>query len=436
MSLQGTGAEEHGAEKAFFLGILRDLCAGRKTPRPDTLPDVAALARIAEAHDLGSIVYSQCRRWAETLPGCGALRRDFLNDAAMSVNRADIFRDIVTAFSGPGIPVTVMKGAVLREYYPEPALRSMGDMDLVVRREDREESDRIMTEALGFRKFVAEPAVWSYCIDRIMVEIHGRMFYEDLSASADYPSYFDRVWEHCRRARVYGTECGSLYVPEDEFHFIYLMAHTAKHVTVGGSGFRAYLDMAMTARSAGEGMDWDEIGAELEKLELFQFTKTCFSLCERWFGVSMPYEKEPLDEEFYRKATAKTFADGVFGFGNRENETAGAAKEIGLSAEPYNVAAVKRGIRKFFPSYENMRITPWYSFVDGRPYLLPAAWAYRLGYCSVNKFRESMHFLAQPFTEKAEVKARQEFLRQWGLRFIDRKADREQSGMKDCGAEE
>ena len=416
MSPQETKAGERDREEAFFLGILRDLCAGRKTPKPDKLPDIPALARIAEAHDLGGIVYAQCRRWAEMLPGAGALRSDFLNDAAMSVNRADILRDIVRAFSEAGIPVIVMKGAVLREYYPEPALRSMGDIDLVVRPEDREESDRIMTEALGFRKFVVEPAVWSYYIDKIMVEIHGRMFYEELSAGIDHPAYFDRVWEHCRRAPVFGILSDHLYVPDEGFHFLYLMAHTAKHVTVGGSGFRAYLDMAMAVRSAGKRTDWDRMGEELEKLGLFRFTKTCFSLCERWFGVTMPYDKEPLDEEFCEKATAKTFADGVFGLENGENGTAGAAKDISLSADPYNVAAVKRGIRKFFPSYENMRITPWYSFVDGKPYLMPAAWAYRLGYCTVKKFRESVHFLAQPFTEKAEVVARQEFLEEWGLR--------------------
>ncbi len=415
MNPQEEAVGGHALEEEFLLTVLQDFCAGRKTPRPDPLPDMAALARIAEAHSLGSLAYSQCRRWAGMMPGAGALHRDFLNDAFLSVNRREVLREIIGAFSEEGIPVILMKGAVIRDYYPEPALRSMGDIDFVVRHEDREKSDRIMTEVLGFRKLVAEHAVWNYSLGQIMVEIHEKMFYKELGPEVDLTGYFDRVWEHCRRGQAFGIGSDCLYIPEEEFHFVYLMAHTAKHVVTQGSGFRAYLDMVMAVRSTGGTMDWKRIGAELEKLRLLTFTKTCFSLCKRWFGVRMPYDREPLDEDFYQEVTEKTFADGVFGLDNRANETAGVAQEIGRSEDAYGVAAVKLGIRKFFPSYGNMQITPWYSWVDGKPYLLPAAWAYRLGYCTVKKFRASIHKLEQPFTERAEIESRQRLLRKWGL---------------------
>ncbi len=415
MSPQKGKTEAHDKENEFFLSCLRDFCAGRKTLKPDSVPDVAVLAKAAEAHDLGSVVYSQCRRWACMMPGGSALQRSFLKDVFLSVNRADVLKDVAREYANAGIRAIVMKGAVLRGYYPEPALRSMGDIDLVIRHEDREKCDLVMTDVIGFKKFETHQDVWTYSIGDIIAEVHNRMFYEDLSPKVDYPAYFDRVWERCRRAPVFGIESDSLYIPDDEFHFLYLMAHTAKHVIVSGCGLRAYLDMAMTIRLAGKTMDWEWIQKELEKLELFDFTKTCFSLCEKWFGVDMPFEKGPLDEDFYRTVTEKTFEDGVFGYGNDENDTASAARDLGSSGVSYDVAAVKRGIRKFFPSYSNMRLIPWYSFVDGRPYLLPAAWAYRLGYCTVKKFRESVHFLAQPFTEKEEIKERQRLLRDWGL---------------------
>ena len=248
-----------------------------------------------------------------------------------------------------------------------------------------------------------------------MFEIHDEMFYEELTSQVDYRAYFDTVWEHCHQASVFGVSSPRLYVPDEEFHFLYLMAHTAKHIIDHGSGFRAYLDMVMMVKARGEELNWSHIKQELERLQLLQFSKTCFSCCEKWFHVNMPMRLDDEDAAFLNSIAEKAFDDGIFGLQNEENRHAVTAKEISHSSGPYALSAVRLIMKKLFPPYRELQLIPWYSFVDGWPWLLPAAWIYRFGYCAVKKLKHSKNLILEPFTKKREVKERQAYLRRWGL---------------------
>ena len=62
-----------------------------------------------------------------------------------------------------------------------------------------------------------------------------------------------------------------------------------------------------------------------------------------------------------------------------------------------------------------MQLIPWYAFVDGRPWLLPAAWVYRWGYCLAHKRKHGTALLAEPFTKRETVERRERLIRDWGL---------------------
>lgn len=72
---------------------------------------------------------------------------------------------------------------------------------------------------------------------------------------------------------------------------------------------------------------------------------------------------------------------------------------------------MKVTLYKLFPPYGDMQLIPWYSFVDGRPWLLPVAWIYRLFYCLRHKSGHSMALLEEPYTCRREgIKERQAML--------------------------
>ena len=155
--------------------------------------------------------------------------------------------------------------------------------------------------------------------------------------------------------------------------------------------------------------------AQLGQLKLLNFARTCFALCEAWFGVDLPIPSDPLDESFFTYTTDKLFRDGIFGLTNEQNEAAHTAKELKHAAAPYWVGAAKLTLRNLFPPYRDMQLIPWYRFVDGRPWLMPAAWVYRWGYCLTHKGSASVELLSEPFARRETVEERQRYIQDWGL---------------------
>lgn len=399
--------------QAFFLQTLADFLTGTKTTETAGVDweEVFALAR---AQDLDGVVFHSCR---SRLPR--EIKRTkvmpYLACAARAFQQEELIKDLAGRTEQKGIPLLFFKGAVIRDCYPVPALRTMGDVDFLVHREDRETVDRILREEMGCERFIDNHDVWTYWKGKLYLEAHTHVFYDPLANDTDYRGYFDGVWENARPAPVFGVSSEFLYVPDENVHFLYLMAHTAKHVTNKGSGFRPYLDMVLTARQWADRLDWTWIARELEELRLLEFTRVCFGLCERWFGVKMPLEGAERPEEFWIAATEKSFSDGVFGLANAENAGAKSARELKRSHRPRWLATLLLTLRKLFPPYEDLQLIPWYSFVDGRPWLTPAAWIYRWGYCLVHKRKHGAALLAEPFVKKDVIAKREKWLRQWGL---------------------
>ena len=80
--------------------------------------------------------------------------------------------------------------------------------------------------------------MWTFSDGVVTYDIHSHMFYEPLANQVDYQSYFDQAWRFARP--LLDT---SRYELDEGFHFLYLMAHTAKHIINKGCGLRPFLDM-------------------------------------------------------------------------------------------------------------------------------------------------------------------------------------------------
>ena len=400
-------------EQREFIQILADHIHGKRSMPKNPALDWEKLAGYSEKQALTGLVYIQLRDFFKEYPDAAPkieerLHKGFHTDVYLYANREAELHEFSRRCGT--IPLVLIKGSVLQSCYPVPVLRSMGDIDIVIHTKDRQKTDEIML-AEGYSKMVDNHAVWTYEKDNIQFEIHDHMFYEYLANDVDYRGYFDQVWEHVRL--VDGEE--NIYVPDENFHFLYLVTHLAKHIINKGMGFRTFMDLVFLTQKVGEKMDWEWIRQELENMKLWEFTKTCFAFCEKWFDVQMPVETGTLDTDFYSEVTAKMFSDGIFGLENRQNEAAHSAKEIKRSDASYWQTAVKLTIHRLFPPYRDMQLVPWYHFVDGRPWLLPVAWVYRWFYTIFHKFKWSKDLLMEPYSKRKVIEKREKMISGWGL---------------------
>ena len=403
-------------ERKLLLRMLADHVHGTDTCPADQEIDWDVFCGYVLEHSLGGIAYVQLKKFFQDASAVPAevmekLHGRFLFDIYLYANRDAEIRAIARQLGD--VPIILMKGMVVSAYYPVRQLRSMGDVDFVIHPEDRQAADQVM-QAEGYGRMIDNHAVWTYEKKSIAIEIHDHMFYEYLSNDVDYRGYFDQqIWSHTEQCP--DMKLPNVLVPDANFHFLYLMTHLAKHVTNKGVGFRFFLDLVFMCQEIGDQMDWKWIQAELEKLKLLDFTKTCFAFCERWFDVRMPLKSAAIEPGFYEAVTDKMFNDGIFGLKNEQNEAAHSAKEMKKSELPYWMTAVVLTFKKLFPPYRDMQLIPWYRFVDGRPWLMPAAWVYRWFYTATHKFRASRDLLMEPFEKRRIIEKREKMIRDWGL---------------------
>lgn len=396
-------------EQSFFLQILQDYIHGNVSGIPFRGVNWSKIVQYAKEQSVEGIVYIQCRTiLRENLAALNCLHQGFYSAVYTSENGAAAVKEIDEIFEKENIAYLPFKGEILKRYYPVPELRTMGDQDILIHWQDCGSVDKSMGR-IGYDKFVDNHAVWTYFKHNTRFEVHKDMFYEHLSNSVDYRGYFSHIWDTA--VRVDDT---CRYEPEPNRHFLYLICHMAKHIINKGIGFRAFLDITFMTLNE-EKLDWKWITDELEKIELLGFAKMCFAFCQRWFGVTMPLEPEQLDENFFEEVTAKTFNDGTFGLHNDQNEGAHSAKEHRHLGMPYWKTMLFLTWKKMFPPYKDMQLIPWYSFVDGKPWLMPVAWIYRWIYTGVHKFESSRDLLMEPFVKRDIIEKRERYLKAWKL---------------------
>ena len=392
-------------EQITFLQILSDHLNGRETAPAEGV-DWAAVERIARDHQVAGMVYVQCRDFLPEGVRTGLAEKN-ASELYYYYGRVKLFDQVAQALTEAGIPFYTVKGLNVSKLYPVPALRTMGDCDIVVHPEDKEKAHGVF-EKLGFRVHGKEEMEWGYWKNDLEFELHDHLLYDEVVNERNGIDFSGSAWEMTRRVE------GQRYELDQSFHFVFLLLHLRKHIVGSGVGFRQFMDLAVVMRSCN--LDWPWIEATLDKLALRRFAEICFTLLGRWFEVPMPFDCGAMTDEFYEEATAKIFGNGIFGFNdvsNRENNTANA---ILFKSGPRMLIRIKSLIGSAFPTYRNMRYVPQYAFINGRPWLLPAAWIYRV-YRAV-RYRMGQNgrrMIDKALISDEKLDARRKELEKWGL---------------------
>lgn len=175
------------------------------------------------------------------------------------------------------IPFVVLKGSVLRRYYPEPWMRTSCDIDILVHNEDLERAISYLSQKLQYiKKERGTHDVSLYSPRGNHVELHFDLLEE--GRANDAILQLKSVWENvtlCENSRY-------RYEMSDEFFYYYHIVHMAKHIETGGCGIRPFIDLWLL-----DGIDKinqsrrDEL---LSKGNLLHFANVVRKLSRYWLG--------------------------------------------------------------------------------------------------------------------------------------------------------
>lgn len=293
------------------------------------------------------------------------------------------------------IPCVPLKGWVLREDYPRPHMRTMGDLDIVIPPDRLTDVEQIMME-LGYsreREPFTDYHVCYYKEPCLTVEIHLRLTEEE------YSPLFDTVWE---RTTIREDGCFQL---SDEDTYLFLIYHAAKHVRLGGIGLRYIMDLWVLLHRFAHAtvtIQREQIEQGLKQLGLTSFAAYSEQLAAEWFSVpGLSLATVALDSEAMHLWKEFIISSGAFGGAVSSYEN-----QMAERSGPVLVAA------KLFPCKELMEIR--YPIIREKPWRLPQFWFVRL-WKKILSGEASTGALALASVSRLERERRKYLLRQLEL---------------------
>ena len=366
----------------LLLQILSDYINGRKT-------DVSALddgvCSFAKKHEVDSFVFFQTKDNRLSNSYYKAIKR-------YSITK-NLIETIKTEFNNSGIEYFFVKGGVIADYYPTPPLRTMGDCDIHLHSEDRPRASAILKK-LGFEREIHDDiSEWRFHNGKFVVELHECLYEDTRRTTEKEMELFRNDWDYV---------CNNKLNPE--YHFVYVLYHLKKHLLLRGVGFRQFIDLVIMLKYCE--LDLDKTEKLCEKAGLKRFLFVCTSLCGKWFDVDLPFKTE-LTDDFVNKATFLILHNGVFGVGRIVDE------DRMFSDLVNNDGKLKTIIFSIFLPYKAFTDSEGYSWLQGRPYLLPIAWIVRF-YRKLMKPKEFKRGLRTVNKVSKTEKLKSEFY-EWGL---------------------
>ena len=213
-----------------------------------------------------------------------AIRKNIILD----VERESVLNELEKA----GIWYMPLKGAVLKDMYPQIGMREMADNDILFDA-NRSQAVKAIMEALGFttehfgrsnHDVYQKPPVCNS-------EMHNALF--SYTGGEKLIEYYSDVKNRLEKDR--GNRYGYHFTNED--FYIYITAHEYKHFSHGGTGLRNLVDRYVFLNHFADDLDMSYIKAELSKIELLNYEKKSHDFALKLYnGVKLDAEgKQFLD---------------------------------------------------------------------------------------------------------------------------------------------
>lgn len=354
-------------EKEYLLRLLGAYLRGEE-PKIHPDADWERLRQLARIHNLAGVLAYLAMKY----PICPdqqvqKVHRKFcMSTIAGFAQRGFLAEEFSHTLSDHGIDHIMMKGFVLRNFYPVPELRSYGDIDLVIRKDDRVKCHELMKQ-MGFTVEIDWEPIYSYTRENEFYEVHTELLETDVSEKVNCRAYFRDPWAYVCCAERNRFEF------EPEYHFLYLLTHLAKHVVSKGAGIRMYLDVAVFVQHYGDSLNWVRIEEELELLHLRDFANVALHVVQEYFGIPNPMEARPVNPEMVDFFMEITMEGGIFGIVGQHAGVASLKEESRSHGEFSRVGTI---MNRLFPTADTIQNR--YTYLQKYPWLLPAAWIHRL----------------------------------------------------------
>ncbi len=296
--------EQH--EKALLSIIGRALFGAEIIVPPDT--DFEALYKEAMAQAVPMLVFEHL----------GAEDKASLPPAALSVWQKQTMQlairnerllaeqgEIIRLLRENGIPCAILKGSSAAASYPNPALRIMGDIDVLVSPENQQAAVRLLQQN-GFGEVLEEEHHCHLTVKRngFAAEIHnapnGFQFIKDQSVSNALRRFFENALDSAEHF-------GEIPVLSAEHQAVVLLLHKLEHFLSGSLGLRQLCDWACFVDKSFSPELFGKLKPQLESFGMLEFCGVITRVCCEY--LHLPYSRASWCTDYDKDLCAEVIED-------------------------------------------------------------------------------------------------------------------------------
>lgn len=346
---------------------------------PISLEDLNLLFIEAKAHDIVAFLFPQIEKLYQKSVVPQELYKKWKQIAVLTGVKMERllqeFSDILLSIKKSNINVIALKGLVIRELYPQPEFRTMGDADILVRSEDLEKITSLLC-SYGYKYTQNHSIHINFTHQyRLPIEVHWSLINENYVKSTEYLEA--NAWKNAIEKKVIGVPILTL---KNEDHLVYLLLHMAVHLIYSGFGLRQIIDFALFSKAVFQVVNWNNIKDITENSSMSNLAKSIYYICNKYFSIDIPevFSIQTKKEKFFSECLLEDiFEAGTFGFSTKPRQLSNSLiryKKHTRYKKP--LLDISYFVKLLFPLLKELPDT--YSYALKRPILLPIAWLHRI----------------------------------------------------------
>ena len=204
--------------------------------------------------------------------------------------------DVMDKLEEAGIRHMPLKGFIVKNLFPSPDMRTMGDIDMLLDPDRIDDAVEIFAKE-GFSFHSDGDLHANLCHGNAHFEFHRMLVNESYK---NQTAYFGDGFSRAVKCDGYDYR----YELSREDMYIFLLAHLAKHYRYGGTGIRTVLDLYIY-RKAYPDLDMKYIYTETGKIGIDKFQRHAEEIADDWFSGSF--------DGTFNAISAYIISGGVYG---------------------------------------------------------------------------------------------------------------------------
>ena len=245
-----------------------------------------AIMQIGERQSIQLIIYRGFKLLNLSEDCLKQFDRLMLKNAYKYIKRNEELNSITRALDNDGIPYIPLKGAVIKQLYPEPELRTSSDIDVLVREKDLDNAVKAVETTTDFKFESRNYHDVQMRVPGTVLELH----FSIKENMANIDKLLSRAWDF---AKSIGS--GTRYSFTPEFQIFHVIAHMSYHMVHGGLGIRPFLDLWLL-RNKTE-FDEEKVRKMCEECGILTFYEKSCRLVNAWMeGRAIPEELASFEE--------------------------------------------------------------------------------------------------------------------------------------------